>query len=342
MKKAKWATICALSMGSVMGCGSQPDGEGAEADSEDTGSRAGSVMPEEMNGQRIGRYEVKENALVNKAGIFSMFRRTTDGVTQMMPRISHICVLSELSGNMNSDAAVIHLFPEPSIMPSGLNWALRRGNSREGNMGAICYAHENFRGPRGLQIFWTEDPPWVSISVGWPDCTSRNTGNSWHGDAVTFLNSARGEFDDTGSRAWVNQSPTYQSGRSTFVARTNQCDGYMFASVGTYFVGIPQITAPIFIKSGDVRGFASDAGAEFVVSSNQTVTMARTDSAMCYLTWVGGDFNGNGEKLHIFRQVVNGVERWRLQSTAGGNSSAEGRARCLAFDQTQPAVIPPT
>ena len=113
-------------------------------------------------------------------------------------------------------------------------------------------------------------------------------------------------------------------------------------AVGAYFVGIPQVTAPVFIKGGDIRVFANDPGSEFVVQSNQTVTMARTDRAMCYLTWIGGDFNGNGERLHIFREVVNGVERWRLQSTAGGNSSAEGRARCLAFDQRQNVFTPPT
>jgi hypothetical protein len=80
-------------------------------------------------------------------------------------------------------------------------------------------------------------------------------------------------------------------------------------AVGAYFVGIPQVTAPVFIKGGDIRVFANDPGSEFVVQSNQTVTMARTDRAMCYLTWIGGDFNGNGERLHIFREVVNGVER---------------------------------
>jgi hypothetical protein len=95
----------------------------------------------------------------------------------------------------------------------------------------------------------------------------------------------------------------------------------------------------VYIGAGDARVNANATGAEFMVGSNQTAVMARTDRAMCYLTRFSGDFNGSGERVRIFPQLVNGVERWHLQATAGSGSSAQGNARCLAFDQTQ-IVVP--
>jgi hypothetical protein len=186
---------------------------------------------------------------------------------------------------------------------------------------------------------WTEDPGWVDVTSGWPDCTNSHTGTSWDGDAITFLVGVFGEYEGSGERVWVTQSARFADGPSTFGARTGVCFGSVRGNVGTYFVGIPRQTAPVFIGTGDARLTAIQTGSEFSVSSNQTVAMARTDRAMCYLTRFSGDFNGNGERIRIFAQVVNGVERWHLQSTAGSGASAQGRARCFAFDQS-PLIVP--
>jgi hypothetical protein len=72
-----------------------------------------------------------------------------------------------------------------------------------------------------------------------------------------------GEFEGSGERVWVTQSPTFASGPSTVGARTGVCFGHVEGDVGTYFVGIPQRTAPVFIGAADARLTAVPATSEF-------------------------------------------------------------------------------
>jgi hypothetical protein len=339
----------AVSSGALCGCSGTPeDGGSGEQPGESPGSggapsvKAKNLLEEGEGGESSthSRYDIDPNAAVDKNHIFSTFRRTSNGVTQMVPRSSHICVLSDVQGDFGSvcPSNTCALNDVPTIFVSGDNWALRRDIFTR-NVGSICYRHSNFSGPAGSFIMWTEGPGWANVSSGWPECTISHSVTSWHGDAITFINSVLGEFEGSGERVSVTQTASFFAGNSRGNVRTGQCLGSVSGFFGTYFVGIPQTTVPVYIGAGDARVWANAAGSEFNVGSNQTAVMARTDRAMCYLTRFSGDFNGSGERVRIFPQTVNGVERWHLQATAGGGSSAQGAARCLAFDQTQ-IVVP--
>jgi hypothetical protein len=354
MLSIRHVSLLVLALSATAGCSGTPE-EGENAPVEPGGPAPGSgggpasggsaLVAEGEGGETgaVGRYEIDPNAQVDKTHVFSTFRRTSDGTTQMVPRGTHICVLADVQGNFDETCPnnTCQLDIPATIFASGDNWALRR-NAHTRNVGAICYRHSNFfNAPPGSFIMWADDPGSAFVSTGWPSCTHSTSIASWHGDAITFINTVLGEYEGSGERVTITQKASFQAGQSTANVRTGQCFGNVATRFGTYFVGSPGVSVPVYIGAGDARVWANAAGSEFAVGSNQTAVMARTDRAMCYLTRFSGDFNGSGERVRIFPQIVNGVERWHLQATAGSGSSAQGNARCLAFDQTQISVPGP-
>ena len=84
------------------------------------------------------------------------------------------------------------------------------------------------------------------------------------------------------------------------------------------------------------RGTVTTAGTfEMAVSSQSGFSaywLADTSGAnggLCYFTRLSGDFNGSGESATIKEESA----MWKLSVTAGGDSSAYARARCMAYDQ---------
>lgn len=65
------------------------------------------------------------------------------------------------------------------------------------------------------------------------------------------------------------------------------------------------------------------------------VNMAPFGQAMCYFTRLAGDFDDAADSVQI--QVVqgqNGTSTWQLSALSPVGHKLQGRARCLAFDQT--------
>src|SRR5687768_4102017 len=93
----------ALSLGALTACSGMSDDDqrvmdelapGAGATSSGTGGEL--VEGEGGETSSHGRYTIDPEAEVDKSHVFSTFRRTTNGTTQMVPRSTHICVLSDV------------------------------------------------------------------------------------------------------------------------------------------------------------------------------------------------------------------------------------------------------
>src|SRR5215831_1836869 len=252
----------------------------------------------------------------------------------MKRRDQYICYLSEVHGYFgDSPNDVLSL---PTIRAVDDRWVLAGVGPR---FGFTCYSHEAFSTPPGGFISWTEQHGNTWVSTGFPSCSASNVGQSWAGDSITFLSGISGEFEGFASQIWVFQS---QNGAdpSGVIVDLDNCFSQMSADYGTYFVGVPGWTLPVFMGPNDVRVLASSSDSEFVATANKNqsvdVIMAPIDQAMCYMTAIGGDFNGDGERGAI---TMSGG-RWILHANAGGGSVSI-RARCLATDQGGPGQLPP-
>ena len=138
-----------------------------------------------------------------------------------------------------------------------------------------------------------------------------------------------------GGAEYVEVEQSFQ-GFTPSVIRANSCQSaYIAGNATAFFAGLP--------GTGSVANFY---GSQYAVSSvgpeEPEVRMAPVGEAMCYLTRVGGEFDGGGEFVAVYpKKHSDGKEYWFLKATAGSSCSGfgcakkpiHGRSRCYSRNQ---------
>lgn len=164
--------------------------------------------------------------------------------------------------------------------------------------------------------------------------------NSWWGDAATFLSGVSGDFAGAGELGSIDQSA---NGFAPSVIRGNACqdnDSYAIRA-HAFFAGAPssgRVARYVFRgPDGIERSLPFDPAMNRVLAASNggtvTYVMTPTDSAMCYLGFMGGKFRGGGEYIDLSPQVIAGVERWVLRVHSQQDDYADGGALCYARNQ---------
>ena len=250
----------------------------------------------------------------------------------MRPSSTDVCVLTRVAGNFRGAGESVRVYN------SGGYWWLSGTSKQDGvNAAATCYRLSGFRTPTGTAR-------WISpeIAAAWTNggnCVTRQV-NSWWGDAATYLSGISGDFAGGGEHGAVEQSA---NGFAPSVIRGSACqdnDSYAIRA-HAFFAGAPssgQVARYVFrTADGIERTLPYDPQAQWFLSAangnTATYVMAPTDSAMCYLSFIGGKFRGGGEYVDLSPQVIAGVERWVLRVHSQQNDYADGAALCYARNQ---------
>jgi hypothetical protein len=214
-------------------------------------------------------------------------------------------------------------------------WQL--GTSTGSAAWAECTPWSNFARPSGSAI-------WVSPTLYSTTAQSDATGTSgwktdssqaWWGDAITAISGTYAMYQGFGEWIQITQS-TSGFGPSTIWSHSEVAGNlYTQANAQSVFIGVPnsgRLVRLIGYQNGAYGlSDATHADTEFAASTQSGYSsfwLATTDSAICYLTMFSGAFNGYGESVRILKQSG----RWLLSTTRGGGT-AQGRARCMAYDQ---------
>jgi hypothetical protein len=244
-----------------------------------------------------------------------------------MPIQEKLCVVSGLYGGF---AGYYDRF-ELLTWASYPNYDLRQNDlglgTSSGRGSITCTRYTNFLHDAG-GVRW--------LGTGW-GATEWGGGSPkmWWGDAASFLMGIQGEYAGGGEVAKVIQS----TGATTpsvldIVGEAFDNNG---AHGNSYFVGIPgsgKLVRLYGYRDGSwVRGSVkSSATFEFNVSTTSGFSsywLPPRDRAFCYLTRVGGEFDGGGERLQI---TVEG-DNWFLRAQAAAGKHVAGAVRCMAYDQ---------
>lgn len=252
----------------------------------------------------------------------------------MAPELTHVCVLTKVKGRFNGYGEKVYLTIEPRDEVQ--RWILR-GESQSSGIGgsAKCFKKTGFLAYGENR--WNS-PEWsIRRGSGCGSATVPTT--SWNGHATTFLSGLSGKFEGGAERVRIVQS-TSVSEPSRAIAEG--CQGAMEIKARAFFAG--DMATGIARYAGatfDVSTMSSNEGAE---SSNQ-VRMVASNSAMCHLVWVGGDFGGGAESVEIVELInpSDGIAYWYLRVKAGGYTPPwpstdygryiRGQARCFSREQ---------
>jgi hypothetical protein len=235
------------------------------------------------------------------------------------------CMLSGVWGNFSNSSNASSVMVHPYATGE---WYLFADTGAAGS--AICTEPGVFRAPPS-SIEMLSNLGHASRAT---DGTS--TTSMWWGDAITFLSEVTGEFEGDGESVHVSQSANVttpsrlnaRTGAETYFAMT-----YISVLGRSWFIGNPSnqwlVKLYGFTNGAWVRGNVSNAGTwQFTVGESggfSSYWLAPFDSAVCYLTRVGGDLNSSSDKVNITTKESN----FYLAATA----NAIGAARCFAYDQ---------
>lgn len=231
---------------------------------------------------------------------------------------THWCVLTNVHGRMHGNGERVELGTDKG------RWVLSGASQQEGVGGvASCFPVALLK-PAGATRMLSARMARMWWGAG--DC-SQSPIKAWWGDAFTAISGFGGNQRGGGEYLEVRQS---NGGRIPTLAFSHGCDKQVFGAVMSYFVGTPDSgRLARFAGPNGTNLTAAEAGEYAVRNGGGTRIMARVNDAACYLTYVGGAFNGGGEAARIFQQ--NG--RWALRAESKSGDGVWARARCFMFDQ---------
>jgi hypothetical protein len=291
-----------------------------------TGARCGGEPSEEVG-------EVSEALTSDVVGPFTWDNTTYTTARTLMPTSSHFCVLSRVAGDFQGEGETIRVHADANGW-----WYLGDPSVQHVAGTAYCFAKSRFHGPAPTSKYISQEfYAWGRMfrTCGFLDLFCEiNAGifeqNLYWGDAASILLGVNGEFrgisGNTATRIWIDQSSdpfaSSKLGVWTIV-------GFLKGYASSLFVGAPQSGHPARFQGPNGIGIAGESG-EYQLTTTGQLFMAPTDSAMCYLTQVAGDFRSTSHSIEVTTGFnPNGQESWILRTTNG----VAGRARCFLFDQ---------
>jgi hypothetical protein len=139
--------------------------------------------------------------------------------------------------------------------------------------------------------------------------------NTWNGDAATFISGVNGHLRGGGEHARIVQS---SDGSTPSELRIGSSAGDLKAWAHSFFAGTTGSGTPAKFFETEFTINEGEFTINHVGFSLQSVVMARTEDAMCYLTLVKGKFDNMGDFAEIVPQTVNSAdgpeERWVLRA----------------------------
>jgi hypothetical protein len=233
---------------------------------------------------------------------------------------SYLCVMSRLTGRLELYGDLF------SVLPKGDRYETKVGGAPFGTV--KCVAHSHFVTDPGGE-HWLSESVRVHAEDGATD-----EADLWWGSAASFVTNVMGRFRGGGEVLQIQQS-TAGDEPSVFVARA-QSRG-VWGDALSYLAGVPRSGRLVrlygFRNGSWVRGTVNSAGTfEYNVSTTSGFSsywLPPRDKAFCYLTKLGGQFDGGGEALEISE---NGSQ-WVVGVRSGGGQSVRGAVRCMAYDQ---------
>ncbi|HMJ55696.1 MAG TPA: hypothetical protein VK540_26655 [Polyangiaceae bacterium] len=245
-----------------------------------------------------------------------------------LPGDQWVCALGGMSGNMQAGDVDV------DVMNGAwrVNGRAQPGEARP-NVRANCVPLNRFSGVvppgQGDTTRWLSSPMRNEMAEASQCDEFSIAAYAWLGDASTFLTRIMGGM--YGGAEWVHIGQSDDPNRQTAFA-PHTCQGTLSMWVRSLFVGNPGIDRQAKFRGPFGVGSASAVG-EYEVDRNM-VTMARTDQAFCYFTYIQGAFAGYGELAEIAPIVTtSGEEVWALR-TRSLQGVLRARARCYMFDQT--------
>jgi hypothetical protein len=304
------------------------------------------------DGQDTGHLGSPDNdkapTLVEKANFFTV-ALTDQQWTVLAPTSTHLCFVSQFSGNFEDGASPVLNAPiEGGVaVLTNSGWWLGAGHNSQ----ATCVAWSNFSSPQANAGPLFTDPQLGGVLSGSNSSGSTNIG-IWAGDAFSFIAGVDGTLEGGGEQVNVVQSAS-TTGASILNLQTQDGDDNAEADLIAWTVSAlivpPNLpvgsrhlvnlagtsTNPDCGSNGtcDIIGNMTTVGTfewNAVAKSNKTVTrfMVPTSMGFCAFTQISGDFDGGGEKVSITAQSG----RWVLTASAQGGS-AYAKARCMAYSQ---------
>jgi hypothetical protein len=169
------------------------------------------------------------------------------------------------------------------------------------------------------------------------DCDAHETtAEMWGGFAATYLSSFRGGFFNSHSRISIGAHTDDIEKPVLLHVENDTCGVWGFdATAYSFMAGV--LNPARYLKRWVIGPNWDMYRKQVVAESHQHViqTLAPTDQAICYLTDLGGEFDGNGESAMLRPAFSNGVESWVLDAKAGGGQVI-AEAECMLYDQRTP------
>jgi hypothetical protein len=282
---------------------------------------------------------------------------------------TNFCYLSGVSGHFVGGAEWVRVWSgDPnlgSVMGAGAgasgSWWVGGGSLQQGvSASAICLPYSTFKQEPGVGSVnnwtgWASEDTGIIGPTGTPTCSTiflfiplscaytvgNVQGSVWQGDAAVTLSGITGQFAGGAEWAEIDQA-TSGTAFNTFTVNAQSFNG-VGAWAQPLFVGVPQSGFnPSFYgpnagpaKAADAGVFEVDSGASAFLGQSNTIAMAPTSKAICYLSKIGGAFGGGGESVQIGTTLADGTEFWTLTVNSQQQNGTSAQARCYALDQSK-------
>jgi hypothetical protein len=280
---------------------------------------------------------------------------------------TNFCYLSGVTGNFVGGGEWVRVWSGDTnlggVMGTGAgasgSWWVGGGSLQQGvGASAICLPYSTFKQEPGAGSVnnWTGwasedtgivgpfgtptcDTAFLFIPLGCHEVIGQVQGAVWQGDSMVTLSGITGEFRGGGEWVEIDQA-TSGTAFNTFTVTAQSYNG-VGAWAQPFFVGIPQSGFnPSFYgpnagpaTAANAGVFEVDSGAGFPGQSN-TIAMAPTSKAICYLSKISGAFAGGGEAVQIGTTQMDGGEFWTLTVNSQQQNGTSAQARCYALDQS--------
>jgi hypothetical protein len=241
----------------------------------------------------------------------------------LKPVATHVCVLSKVSGRFagGSEGVWVRAY-------NGYWYLGGRSDEAGVNGEAWCFTKNGFLASGTAR--------WVSgefqVATETTSCTSAAAW-TWWGDAATILTGVSGRLAGYGEKLFVVQSADPFTSSSLNI---QSCQKPVYAWAHSFFAGAPSSGVPARFYGPE---YTADTAWAASGTKYHEVIMAPTGDAMCYLTYIAGDFDGSGEWARIYPVVSAGIERWALRvkgepyQSGSGPTPIRAKARCMRRDQ---------
>lgn len=238
---------------------------------------------------------------------------------------TNFCFLQSVQGRFSGNGERVRLYD------TGGRWRLYGSSGTNSVAGSARCAPRSEFGKEGDTRIASSDFTAEKKKDGSSSCFSV-TKQTWWGDAWTAISSIGGRLRGGGEYIQVNQS-TGGKMPSVVEAHTCQDDPQIAGAAVSYFVGKPQSgkLARFFGPKLPLTPATAPFAGEYAVGANQSVLMAPVGKSYCFFTAIGGNFQGESERV----EIIVGADAtknpaWLLRTFSKSSGGVFARARCLA------------